>query len=197
MNATQPIRNARDLEKLKGYYQSVNPNKRNYLLIIIGLNTALRVSDVLNLCWGDVYDFDRHQIKEHIAVTEQKTDKSSMIFINRSVKKALEEYRMELKGRNERIAEQSYLFRNSNGKNNPISRVQAFRIVKKAAQECHIDGVISCHSLRKTFGYHAWKQGVSPALLMTIYNHSSFQVTKHYLGIEQDDRDRIFRSINL
>ena len=58
-------------------------------------------------------------------------------------------------------------------------------------------GVVSCHSLRKTFGYHAWRQGVPPVLLMNIYNHSSFQVTKRYLGIEQDDRDRIFKNIEL
>lgn len=32
---------------------------------------------------------------------------------------------------------------------------------------------------------------------MVIYNHSSFQITKRYLGIEQDDKDRIFLDLNL
>ena len=70
---------------------------------------------------------------------------------------------------------------------------KAYRIIKKAAEEtvcCHTH--ISCHSLRKTFGYHAWKQGISPVLLMDIFNHSSFDVTKRYLGIGQDERDSIF-----
>ena len=68
---------------------------------------------------------------------------------------------------------------------------------RKAAEAVGIEDVIRCHSLRKTFGYHAWKMGTPPALLMEIYNHSSFQITKHYLGIEQDDKDAVFRNIQL
>lgn len=90
------------------------------------------------------------------------------------------------------IQPEKYLFPHSN-KNEPISRVQAFRIIKKVAAYYNIPGVICCHSLRKTFGYHAWQQGVQPAMLVSIYNHSSYEVTKRYLGIEQDDRDKIFR----
>ena len=33
--------------------------------------------------------------------------------------------------------------------------------------------LVSCHSMRKTFGYHAWKQGAQPALLMGLFNHLS------------------------
>ena len=75
--------------------------------------------------------------------------------------------------------------------------MQAFRIIKKVAAYHNIPGVICCHSLRKTFGYHAWRQGVQPAMLVSIYNHSSYEVTKRYLGIEQEDRDRIFQQIQL
>ena len=82
-------------------------------------------------------------------------------------------------------------------KRQPLSRYQAYRIVRKAAEAVGIEDVIRCHSLRKTFGYHAWKMGTPPALLMEIYNHSSFQITKHYLGIEQDDKDAVFRDIQL
>ena len=52
-------------------------------------------------------------------------------------------------------------------------------------------------ALRKTFGYHAWQQGTPPALLMNLYNHSSYQITKRYLGIGQDERDQVYLQINL
>ena len=50
---------------------------------------------------------------------------------------------------------------------------------------------------KKTFVYHAWKQGAPLAVLVNIYNHSSYDVTKRYLGIEQDDKDSIYKDIHL
>ena len=79
----------------------------------------------------------------------------------------------------------------------PLSRYQAYRIVKQAAVYAGMPEHISCHSLRKTFGYHAWKQGVPPAMLMMIYNHSSYQITKRYLGIIQEEKDDVFYHVQL
>ena len=89
----------------------------------------------------------------------------------------------------------SWLFESQIQKEHPLSRYQAFRLIKEAASYADMDDHISCHSLRKTFGYYAWKQGTPPALLMNIYNHSTFQITKRYLGIEQDDRDEVFEKV--
>ncbi len=197
MNTAQPIRNLEELEQLKSYYQVVSPNPRNYCLIIIGLNTALRISDILSIHWSDVYDFSKKKSRKYLQLTEQKTGKFSCILLNTSIIVALDNYRNYITQNNRTIGEDTYLFESKDCDSKAISRVQAFRIVKKAAAYAEISGVISCHSLRKTFGYYAWKQGVSPVLLMNIYNHSSFEVTKRYLGIEQDDRDMIFQSINL
>ena len=196
MNSAHPIKKAKDLEKFKNYYKEIKPNHRNRLLIILGLNTALRISDILSLKWKYIYDFERKKYKNHIIITEQKTGKMSQIYINSNVLDALKDYKEYLEQRNQIINPNTYLFNHSN-KNVPITRSQAFRIVKEAADYYSISGVISCHSLRKTFGYHAWKQGASPALLVTIFNHSSFDITKRYLGIEQDDKDQIFKKIKL
>ena len=196
MNLAQPIKKAKDLEHFKNYYKEIKPNYRNRLLIILGLNTALRISDILSIKWNYIYDFEKKEYKNHIIITEQKTGKTSQIYINSSVLDALKDYKEYLEQRKQIITSNTYLFNHSN-KNVPITRSQAFRIVKEAADYYSISGVISCHSLRKTFGYHAWKQGASPALLVTIFNHSSFNITKRYLGIEQDDKDKIFKKIKL
>ena len=196
MNSAQPIKKTRDLENFKNYYKEIKPNYRNRLLIILGLNTALRISDILSLEWKYIYDFEKKEYKNHIIITEQKTGKKSQIYINSNVLDALKDYKEYLEQRKQIITPNTYLFNHSN-KNMPITRSQAFRIVKQAADYYSISGVISCHSLRKTFGYHAWKQGASPVLLVTIFNHSSFNITKRYLGIEQDDKDQIFKKIKL
>lgn len=192
MNTAQPIKNLEELEQFKRYYREVKPNLRNYTLLILGLNTALRISDLLSLQWRQVYDFARDSVRSHIVLVEQKTGKHSQIYLNDSIHQALLLYKEDLLENGSFWPEQ-YLI--SNHKNIPLSRSQAWRIIKAAAESCNISGVISPHSLRKTFGYHACKRGVRPAMLMEVFNHSSFEVTKRYLGIEQDDRDEVFRNI--
>ena len=192
MSTSVPIRNKKCLDKMKMYYKTVKRNPRNYLLLVFGLNTALRISDMLEIKWGDVYNNRISMYYEHVIVTEQKTGKRNMIRLNGAVQEALDYYIEET-----RALPDQYLFLSGKGSNRPISRQQAFRIVKEAAEYAGLQESISCHSLRKTFGYFAWQQGVSPALIMKIYNHSSFRVTQRYLGIEQDEKDSVYMKMNL
>jgi site-specific recombinase XerD len=77
-----------------------------------------------------------------------------------------------------------------------ISRIQAYRLIRAAAEALAFQQRVSCHSLRKTFGYHAWKSGVSPAVIMEIYNHSSLAVTRRYLGVTQDDKNEVYLKLD-
>jgi len=190
MSTTEPIRNEHSLYLFKSYYREINFDKRNYALIILGLNTALRISDILNLRYSDIYNFEKGCWKSHLEVIEKKTGKKTSIFINYEIKKILSEY-CHPQDKHE------FLFCSYKYKNQPLSRHQAYRIIKKAASYAGLPEHISCHSLRKTFGYHAWKQGVPPAMLMNIYNHSSYQITRRYLGIAQDDKDEVYRKIKI
>lgn len=52
---TSPIRTKEEIEKMKEYYLT-KKDYRDYTLFVIGINTALRISDLLNLKWYDVYD---------------------------------------------------------------------------------------------------------------------------------------------
>ena len=194
MNTAEPIREQHELEKFKNYYICKEPNIRNYTLLCMGLNTALRISDILMLKWRDVYDFELDKFRGHIQLSEQKTGKDSCVYMNKNVIETLQKYKKSVQ-READILYQQYIFEGYNG--TQLSRVQAWRIIRKAAEECNLQGVISPHSLRKTFGYQAWQQGVQPVMLMEIYNHSSFTITKRYLGIQQDDRDEVFKNICL
>lgn len=187
MSKTEPIRNKQDLQNFKDYYLHISPQPRNYMLIILGLNTALRIGDILELKWNDVYDFSRCRFRSHLRLAEHKTGKITSIVLNDALLKALSLYR----GTYPAADAESYLFPGQRS-NTPLSRCQAYRIIRTAARSTNLEGHISCHSLRKTFGYHAWKLGIEPVLLMDIYNHSSYQITKRYLCIGQDERDSVF-----
>ena len=189
MSAAEPIRSRKELKSLAGYFLD-RGRIRDCAMVVLGVYTGLRISDLLGLRWEDVYDSGTGRFRAHLEVTEKKTKKPRRIALNR---KAVEALRLLLR---ERRGE--YLFSNGRKKEKPISRVQAWRILRDAAAELRLTGKISCHSLRKTLGYFARKtRGVTPDLLMQMYNHSSYAVTVRYLGITQDELDRIYLSVEL
>ncbi len=192
MSTTQPIRKTEDITALKNYFLYEKRNLRNYAMVCMGINSALRISDLLSLTWGDVYNFANGRFRKHIAIRERKTRKGRRIALNTNMRKALELYKNSLP----EVTEGTFLFPGRGGMK-PLSRCQAYRILRAAGRALHFEAKLSCHSLRKTFGYHAWKMGIQPAVLMDIFNHSSYRITKRYLGIEQDDIDQVFLEINL
>ena len=125
-------------------------------------------------------------------ILEQKTGKQNYIALNKNARNARRWYMDACFPQ-----ECDYLFCKNTDRQHPINRSQAYRIVKEAAAQTTNSRMVSCHSMRKTFGYHAWKQGAQPALLMGLFNHSSYDVTKRYLGIEQDEKDSVYLKIDL
>lgn len=192
MGTTQPIRDRQELQNFSTYYKDEKPNLRNYALVVLGLNTALRISDLLHLRWNDLYDFEKLCFRDHLLIKEQKTGKRNRIAINEKAREAMQMYFNE---RNP--AEDEFIFSKRTNPYKPLSRSQAYRIVKDDANHTTSEEAVSCHSLRKTFGYFAWQEGVQPALLMDVFNHSSYAITKRYLGIEQDEKDLVYLNINI
>jgi len=189
MATTQPIRDKKQIHELTAHYLRLG-QLRNHILIVVALHTALRISDVLQLSWDDVYDFDTKKVKKSITIVEKKTKKTKTIALHRTVINALALYAPQAARRG------GFLILNPRT-DKPISRVQAYRLIRAAAEAVSIDIRVSCHSLRKTFGYHAWKDGVSPAVIVEIYNHNSLAVTRRYLGVTQDDKDAVYLKLKL
>jgi integrase len=188
MAITEPIRNKTHVSKLTDFYL-LQGQHRNHCLIVLCIYTALRISDILRLKWEDVYDFKNKRIRKSITLTEKKTGKPKIIALNKHIAGALTVY-----AKRAAVPGDFIIVNARTGK--AISRVQAYRIIRAAAEAVNIPNRVSCHSLRKTFGYHSWKNGVSPAVIMEIYNHSSFSVTKRYIGITQDDKNDAYMRLD-
>lgn len=183
MNEVQPIRDIRHVNEMKKAMHG-----RDLLLFIFGINSGLRISDILKLKVGDVRGQDS------ITLNEQKTSKAKRFILNRSIKEAVEKLIPA------DATDSEYLFRSRKGENKPITRTAAYRILNAAAKRAGIDdkiGAFGCHSLRKTFGYFAYKAGTDLALLQSIFNHSSQADTLKYIGINQDQVDTVYANINL
>ena len=149
MSASEPIRDLGNLHALSRYFLQ-RGQYRNNSMIVLGVCTALRISDLLRLKWEDIYDEAVGAFRTHFTLTEQKTGKRKTIALNQQAIDALKlclEYKHG-----------EFIFA-SRGSDKPISRMQAWRIIHEAVQSLGITENISCHSLRKTWGYHAWTDG--------------------------------------
>ena len=170
MVCVEPIR---DIKTLKHFEKCLlNKSDRDYILFIIGINSGFRISDILRLKIADVKN------KDFIEIIEQKTGKYRRFPLNSQMKSILKKY-CEYKKLD------SWLFPSRKAYGH-ISRVQAYRIINGISKELNLDLNIGTHTLRKTFGYHFYKQTKDIALLQTILNHSSPNITLRYIGINQE-----------
>ena len=95
MGTTQPIRTNDEIQDLKEYFLNKGET-RNYVLVTMGLNTALRISDLLELTWKDVWNFSRNCFRQHIMLTEHKTKKNQAVYLNMACIDALKHYKDEI-----------------------------------------------------------------------------------------------------
>ena len=188
MEFVQPIRDKKALETMKKILKS--SNIRDYCLFILGINSGLRISDLLTLQVSNVLD-DKGKIKDRIVIREKKTNKLKDFPLGETSKKALKEYLATVD-----IRPNTALFASRKGCK-PITRQQAYRILNDAARAIGIKDQIGTHSLRKTFGYHAFKAGVDITRIQKLLNHSSPSVTLAYIGITQDELDNVYLNLNL
>jgi integrase len=180
MNLVQPIRDKELIGEIKKFLKESNP--RNYILFLLGINTGLRISDVLRLRVRDVEGWD-------IFLREKKTGKVREVKMPKELKKALRDY-IQDKPKNE------YLIKSRNGKNRPITRGMAYVILNQIADEFGLER-IGTHSLRKTYGYHFYNQFKDVATLQAMLNHSHPKETLRYIGITQDTLNNYQRKLSI
>lgn len=181
MNFVEPIRDPSQVEDIANYLKA--RRERNYIMFLLGIYTALRISDILKLKVADVKN------KDHINMREKKTGKQRIIELNPILKRALAEY-----CKDKDPAE--YLIKSRQSHNKPIDRTMAYKILQDAALKFKLDN-IGTHTLRKTFGYHFYTQTKDVARLMKILNHRHEIDTLRYIGIEQEHLNKAIKHFRI
>lgn len=189
MNVVEPIRQTTDIQAIKT--QLYARNLRDYAWFVLGLNTGLRIGDLLRLTVGDVR-LSKTQWAERLVVVEQKTGKVKECPLSDAMKKALRVY---LTTRPDAKRTEP-LFPSQKG-HRPLGRQAAWAILKDAAAAVGFTEPIGTHTLRKTFGYHAYQGGADLSVIQDLFNHSSPAITLRYIGINRDQRDAVYLSLNL
>ncbi|HYF75651.1 MAG TPA: site-specific integrase [Symbiobacteriaceae bacterium] len=193
MEFVQPIRERRQIEAMKRQLKGNEYGLRDVCLFTLGINSGLRVSDLLKLTVGHVVDAKGKPL-DRITLREQKTGKAKSFPISATAARAITEYLAARPGADS--GDPLFLSRKSKGPGH-LQRAQAYKIINDAARAVGITEAIGTHTLRKTFGYWAYKEGKDITLIQKLLNHASPSITLAYIGITQDQLDDVYLSLNL
>ena len=179
----EPIRDIRDLIRIDMKFMEMGLEKYA-VLFKFGCYTGLRASDILNFKTKDVYKKDKCYIREI------KTGKTKIFPINKVVQNRIIAY-----VERNNIQMDDYLFAGRG--NRELDRSQAYRQINAVCASLGINANVGTHTMRKTFGYHAYRSGVPIATLMQIFNHASPDVTLRYIGVTQDEINDVYMNLDL
>ena len=167
-----------EVNKLLKYLQQ-NQYWTYYILVRLGISTALRYSDLSQLLWKDILG------RNKITIKERKTGRTREIPLNSELVQNLTSVYLKL------------------GSPEPLKRIIPLTIrgvnkqIKVYAAKSGIRGKrISSHTFRKTFGREVWKRNnyseASLVKLSQLFRHSSTAITRIYLSITKDEVENLY-----
>ncbi|MBC2856940.1 tyrosine-type recombinase/integrase [Cetobacterium sp. 2A] len=171
-------------------------NRTCFFIWKVGVNLALRVSDVLKITVTQAEYFVLHG--EYIS-KDKKTGKANRVKLNKNTMKAFKEA-LELR-KVINVTDNPYLFVGigNRAKSNKffITRQAVDKYFKLAVSDENIKINIGTHTMRKTWGNLAYLKGYKIELIMKRLNHSNQATTLLYLGISDEDMNNAVAELNI
>lgn len=166
----QPLRTQQEINDFLFCLRRNKNAERDVFLFLIGINSGLRMSDIVKLKKKDIIS------SKNPRIVEKKTGKTRILYLS-SLQDLIQEY-------TEQFDQEDYLFPSAKGGHLEVNTV--YQMFQKVARLLGRND-IGTHTLRKTFGYHYYKKTKDVATLMEIFGHSSEKITKRYIGINEDE----------
>jgi integrase len=199
MNFVEPIRDKKQIAHIKNLLRG-QKRFRDLLLFVVGINNALRISDLLALRVGDFID-ETGAVRKRFPIREKKRGKRQDVVVNDSVGEALQSYLAAYPGVVDKP--EHYVFFSTTAKGETplfdvsLKRAQAWKLIAAVCKDAGLRGNFGTHTMRKTWGYHARMNGVGLEVIMAKLNHSNIVTTKRYLGITDDELQAAVEKLNL
>ena len=183
------VQAVKDLDKVKliSYLLELRYSKQMANVWNIGLNLALRISDLLSIKFDDIHH-------DRLLIKESKTGKLANIQLNQKALITIKQIQAE-------HPDHIYLFqsyRNQQALNKapkPLTRRAVSEAFAMIGAEVNVS--LGTHSMRKTRGYHLYQNTKDIARVMKMLRHGSEAVTLRYIGITQDDVDKDFVELEI
>lgn len=168
----------KDERKLALIKRNLSNSPRNLLLFTMGINTGLRVGDLLNLKVSQVKGL---LVGDKVSIVEGKTGKQNYFVINSEIDRVLHLYWQSLN----KVSDRDWLFPSRKG-SGPLTVVAVNHLMKIWCDDVGVKVNVGAHTLRKTFGYMMYQKHKVPLeVLMKRFSHSSQGITLRYIGIDE------------
>ena len=158
---------------------------RNRGLFMLGVSTGGRISELLSLKIGDVWQNGR-------AVSDLLFDKSIVkggevsraVPVNRDGRKAIEDLISWHREKYGKLDVKRPLFpsRNKSG-TVAMNRQTAHEMLKKAFEDAGLNGKLATHSLRKSFAQRLYEESGDIYLVQELLGHRNVATTQKYIGV--------------
>ena len=159
---------------------------RNRGLFMLGVSTGGRISELLSLQIGDVWQngsavtdllFDKSIVKGGEVSRAVPVNRDGRLAIDALVAWHAEQYQDTQASRP--------LFPSRNGQGNPqrISRRTAHDVLKKAFEDAGLNGHLATHSMRKSFAQRLYDRTGDIFAVQEMLGHKAVSTTQKYLGV--------------
>ena len=197
MKGTRPLDND-EIRKVSMCFDGTF-EARNRGLFMLGVSTGGRISELLSLTIGDVY-------QNESAVTDLLYDKSIVkggevsraVPVNKDGRDAIDELIAWHRAQYQHTQTSRPLFpsRHKSG-TVPLHRQTAHQMLKKAFITAGLNGKIATHSLRKSFAQRVYEQSGDIYLVKELLGHRNVATTQQYLGVNYADARDAVEAISL
>lgn len=179
------------------------PSARDRLLVVLGANTGLRISELLSLAVGQVWRDGSPSAVLQVARRHLKGGRgarkrhvlSRRIPLNAAASTALSDYIIGRFGLRAPPPD-AVLFKSQRHPHRAIGRLQAYLILREAAARAGLEGPVAPHSLRRTFAGDVYElTGHDLVATQKLLGHSSPVVTANYLRPGQDKLDQVVMAL--
>ena len=150
---------------------------RNYAIIETLYSCGLRVSELTNMRFTDLY-FDEGYIR-----VSGKGGKQRLVPISETAIKKIKSYLLHRNKINVKKGSENVLFLSARG--TAISRITVFHYIKLYAQQAGIEKEISPHVFRHSFATHLLERGANIRVIQEMLGHENITTTEIYTHLDK------------
>jgi integrase/recombinase XerD len=151
---------------------------RDRAMLELAYGAGLRVSEWISLGVRDV------MLQDHVVRVFGKGAKERLVPIGRRAIGAIAIYQRELRPKLEKGEGKGRLFLNSRGR--PLSRMGAWKILRKYVDQVGITKPVSPHTLRHSFATHLLEGGADLRAVQEMLGHVDISTTQIYTHVDRE-----------